>query len=229
VHPGLGRWGAYFRTDRLALPSWMSGSASGGVAVRASSPNQGAFRRRFVSALATQETRISGTSSAVTNRPRFERPCRHSRRLSRKNHRNPFSRSDPPSQASQPEKQPQPPLSAAAILPSPAFTGSVALRVPGCTRGRLLDDATSEQATLRFRSWHHRLPGHTGKSFPTCASCPSERESRSASDGVALHPCGSLASSPNRSSYLPVTPDASLTRSTATLFPGLVRRLQPCD
>ena len=65
--------GAHFRTDRPALPGLMSGSASAGVAVRASSPDQGAFRRRFVSALAAQETCISGTSSAATNRSRFER------------------------------------------------------------------------------------------------------------------------------------------------------------
>ena len=144
--------GAHFRTDRPALPGLMSGSASAGVAVRASSPDQGAFRRRFVGALATQETRISGTSFAATHRPRFERPFGPSRRLSSKNHRNPFYRSGPPSSASQPEKQPQPLLSNAATLPSLAFTKSVALSSGVHPGPRPMGDFQAGFPVWRFRT-----------------------------------------------------------------------------
>lgn len=154
----------------------MSGSASGGVAVRASSPNQGAFRRQFASALATQETCISGTSFAATNWPRFERPCRPSRRLSHKNHRNPFF----------PVGSTVFGISAGettATAPQRCCDSSVTnlrrcrgTQGSGVHPGPPTDGLTSEQAFLRFRSWHHRFPGHTGRSFdrPAPLALPSE-------------------------------------------------------
>ena len=46
----------------------------------------------------------------------------------------------------------------------------------GVHPGPPTDGLTSEQALLRFRSWHHRFPGHTGRSFdrPAPLALPSE-------------------------------------------------------
>ena len=73
--------------------------------------------------------------------------------------------------------------------------------VSGVLPGSPTDGLTSEQAALRFRSWHHRFPGHTGKSFdrPACPTLPSETPVQ---HSMALPvPCGLPASSPNQGAF----------------------------
>ena len=95
----------------VGLLHWTKGPSDVGSSVR--------LRRRRLASPVLPLRRPTGPASNACLRRSRQLPC--------KSYRNPFSRSDPPSSASQPMNDSQPPLSAVAILPHPTCIGSVAL------------------------------------------------------------------------------------------------------